>query len=94
MLKVYSNFTNARPSHMFFNDTDIQQGTHIDKEFKNKKIGGRVQQTSCRFDDRSTSVIKGRKGDPEGTTETQPREILDSKREKRADSTHVEVREE
>src|SRR3954462_13457511 len=44
------------------------------------------------IDDRSTSVTKGRRRNPEGTTETQPREILDSKREKRAGSKHVEVR--
>src|SRR3954468_4132688 len=44
------------------------------------------------IDDRNTSVTKGRKRSPEGTTETQPREFLDSKREKRADSKHVEVR--
>src|SRR4051812_39549575 len=93
MLKINSNFTKARPSHMFFNDTDIQQGTHMDKELKNKRLEEGTTD-KLQFDDRSTSVTKGRKRNPEGTTETQPREILDSKRDKRADSKHIEVRRE
>src|SRR3954469_13998551 len=38
MLKVDSNFTKARPSQMFFNNTGIRQGTHRGKEVKNKRL--------------------------------------------------------
>src|SRR3954466_13158145 len=48
MLTVDSNFTKARPSHMFFNDTDIQQGTHMDK-ISRTKDRMKAQQNRCRL---------------------------------------------
>src|SRR3954471_13468554 len=61
---------------------------------KSSRTKDRMKGTTdqLQIDVRSTSVTKGRKRSPEGTTETQPREFLDSKREKISDSKHVEVR--
>src|SRR3954470_3458445 len=69
-----------------FSTTRISSKEH--KWIKISRTKDRMKGTTeqLQIDDRSTSVTKGEEENPEGTTETQPREILDSKKKKRADS--------
>src|SRR3954468_15691774 len=75
-----------------FSTTRISSKEHIG--IKSSRTKDRMKGTTdkLQIDDRRTSVTKGRKRNPEGTTENQPREFLDSKKETRADSKHVGVR--
>src|SRR3954470_9921932 len=75
-----------------FPTTLISSKKHIGIKSSRLKDWRKVQQTNCRLMIVAPPLQKGRKRNPEGTTETQPREFLDSKKEKRADSKHVEVR--
>src|SRR4051812_8089156 len=75
-----------------FSTTWISSEEHTGIKSSRSKDRMKAQQSSCRLMIVAPPLQKRRKRSPEGTTETQPREFLDSKREKRADSKHVEVR--
>src|SRR3954466_7620915 len=75
-----------------FSTTRISSKEHIWIKSSRTKDWMKGTTDKLQIDDRSTSVTKGRKRNPKGTTKTQPREFLDSKRGKRAGSKHAKIR--